>query len=157
MLLKQEFEKVENAIKGKEEVKKSLDRIEQELKKLEKLEEAENKRLELIKQELDDSIYAKIFDIAIENQHLKEQLTYAQEQQKIEKYSWHNSPNLKIIIWFAGILVIAIYLNIRCEQNNILVDKINDIEKKMDRRDDYFKNKFKELKLKTKSSNLDHK
>ncbi len=129
-MLGKEFLEIEKSIKQNKKAQQYLDTIKEELKRLISLnEEAENKRIELIKQELDDSVYAKIFDIAMENKRLKEQLTYAQEQQKIEKYSWHNSPNLKIIIWFAGIFVIAIaiYLNIRCEQNNVLADKINDL------------------------------
>jgi len=144
-LLDKEIEKIESVIEGKEE-RKAFNIIKKKLKDI----ETEIERLALIKKELDDSVYTKIFDTAIENIRLEESLKYMEEKKIEEKFTWHNSPNLKIVIYFIGAAIIAGILAYATmnTQNNLMFSKINNIENILK------KTTIKEIKLKNNDTNM---
>jgi hypothetical protein len=127
-LLDKEIEKIESVIEGKEE-RKAFDIIKRKLKDI----ETETERLALIKKELGDSVYTKIFDTAIENIRLEESLKYMEEKKIEEKFTWHNSPNLKIILYLLGVagIVGVLVLATKYTQNDLMFLKMNSIEKKI--------------------------
>ncbi len=128
-MLEKEIEKLELFIRSDEEAKKAFDAIKKKLKNL----ETEDKRLELIKKELNKSEYKKVFDTAIENVRLEEELKYLKEKKIEDKITLHNSPNLKILLYLLGVagIVWVLVLATKYTQNNRMFKKVTNIEKKI--------------------------
>ena len=83
----------------------------------------EKERLKKIKKNLDNSYYSKIFDTAIENVKLKEENINLKlkEKEKEKNYTYHDSPNIALIIkWLSPIVIIfALYLTVSYTIDNI--------------------------------------
>ena len=144
ILLEKEIEKLESSIKSDEEAKKAFDAIKKKLNYL----ETEDKRFELIKKELKKSEYKNVFDTAIENVRLEEELKYLKQKKIEEKITWHNSPNIKILLYLLGVagIVWVLVLATKYTQNYRMFKTIIKIEKKMNNIENSLKINLKKSK-----------
>ena len=120
--------KDENCKKLIEEAQECLKKEKNELKE-------EKERLENIKKSLDNSYYSKIFDTAIENVKVREQLEYRNTVNTPEIYTYYNAPNIALLIkWLSLIIVIfSLYYVVNCTIDNIhknnITEKLNQTQR----------------------------
>ena len=113
--MKENIKTISDFIKGKSgnaDAKKAIE----ELEKVHDNEEL--KRLDLIRENIKDSHYAKIFDTEMQNVKLKEEL------------NWQNSPNVKVLFFIMGAIVIigTVIFSTKYIQNEIIMKKITNVE-----------------------------